>query len=288
MDLSIIIPSFNTKEILRHCLNSILDNTKNINFEIIVIDNFSQDGSQEMIEKDFPMVILIKNKENLGFAKANNQGIKRAGGKYLLFLNSDTIIVKGAIKKMFDFLEKHKEIAALGPKLLNSDSSVQPSAGFFPNLLVVFVMLFLEHFFGGRFVRTGYSCLRKVDWVMGAALMVRKEIVGKIGGFDEKIFMYYDEVDLCYRIYKNGGAIYYYPDAEIIHLWQRSSQSGREGPILANYKGLIYFYQKHYGLGQLWFLKILLRLKAIFSIVIGHIINNQYLVKTYEKAFKLV
>ena len=247
MDISIIIPSFNTKEILHNCLKSILENTKEISYEIIVIDNNSQDGSAEMVEKHFPLVKLIKNQENLGFAKANNQGIKIAKGKYFLFLNSDTVIKDKAIEKMVNFIENHKEIDAIGPKLLNSDKTIQPSAGFFPNPLVVFVMLFLEHYFGGRFVRTSYSQLKQVDWVMGAALMMKKEIVDKIGGFDEKIFMYYDEVDYCYRIRKSGYSIYYYPEAEIIHLWQKSSQSGREGPILANFIGLKYFYKKHYN-----------------------------------------
>jgi len=288
MDLSIIIPSFNTKEILRNCLQSILDNTKKITFEIIVVDNNSCDKSPEMIEKNFSSVKLIQNEENLGFAKANNQGINKATGKYILFLNSDTLITNKAIEKMVDFMINHKEIDAIGPKLLNLDNSIQPSAGFFPNPFVVFNMLFLEHFLGGRFVRTSYPCLKKVDWVMGAALMVKKEITDKIGGFDEKIFMYYDEVDYCYRIYKAGDSIYYYPEAEIIHLWQKSSQSGREGPILANYKSLQYFYNKHYGLGSLVLLKVLLKTKAIAGIVIGNVFNNHYLKETYEKALKLV
>lgn len=288
MDVSIIIPSFNTKEILHNCLQSILENSKKISYEVIVIDNNSQDGSLQMVEEDFPLVKLIKNQENLGFAKANNQGIKMAKGKYLLFLNSDTVIKDKAIEKMDYFMENHKEIEAIGPKLLNSDKTIQSSAGFFPNPFVVFVMLFLEHFLGGRFVRTSYPKLKQVDWVMGAALMVKKEITDDIGGFDEKIFMYYDEVDYCYRIHKAGYNIYYYPEAEIVHLWQKSSLSGREGPILANFIGLKYFYEKHYNFLYLIYLVILLKTKALLAIILGHLSDNQYLVKTYEKAYKQV
>ena len=123
---------------------------------------------------------------------------------------------------------------------------------------------------------------------MGAALLIKKNVLSNTGIFDENIFMYYDEVEWCYRIKKSGYKIYFYPKPEIIHLWQKSSQTGREGPILANYKGLIYFYKKHKTKMELLLLKFLLKSKALISLSIGYLSNNSYLKETYEKAGKLV
>lgn len=288
MDLSIIILSFNTKDILDNCLKSILKNSKGIDMEIIVVDNHSTDGSPESIRKNFPGVYLIENNKNEGFAKANNQGIKISKGKYILLLNSDTLVEKDAIKEMINFMESRKEVGVVGPQLLNSDRSKQASAGRFPDLFTVFIMLFFEHWQQNRFVRTSFDTLTQTDWIMGAALMIRKNILEKTGLLDEKIFMYYDEVEWCYRIKKAGYKIYFYPKPEIIHLWQGSSQSKREGPILANYKGLVYFYEKHKTKIELLLLKFLLKTKAILALGVGYLTNNSYLKETYEKALNLV
>lgn len=287
MDLSVVILSFNTQKLLEDCLTSIFKKTQNVEFEVIVVDNASVDGSVEMVEKKFSRVKLIKNSENLGFAKGNNQAIQKAKGEFVLLLNSDTVVKEQSLEKMIQFMRNHHEAGVVGPKLLNGDGTFQPSAGKFPSLPVVWVMLFKEKFGGSQLVRGSYNETKEVDWVMGAALVVRKEILNKTGLLDEKIFMYYDEVEWCYRIKKAGFKVYFYPEAKIIHLWQKSSLSGRKGPILANYKGLIYFYRKHKSFLELFLLRVLLKLKAVAALVIGYLTNNSYLKETYVEAFKL-
>ena len=334
MLLSIIIVSYNTKELLEQCLDSIIKSreinspsareTKKFarlrsrNWEIIVVDNNSTDGTREYLsnialeqygdidkkrkqskrlngykananERSIPLKVIFNN-DNLGFAKANNQGIKVARGKYILLLNSDTIVKDRALEKMVSFLEKRKEFAILGPKLLNADGTPQPSLGKFPTLPVVAAMLFLEHFFPASLLRVRWSPKneREGDWVMGAALLLRKEVYEKIGGLDENIFMYMEEVEWCFRAKKAGFRVYFYPQAEIIHLGRGSSKSGKKEPILQIFRGLIYFYKKHQPFRQKRILLFLLKLKANLSFLLGILTNNSYLKKTYGEAKKII
>jgi len=297
--LSIIIISYNTKELLEQCINSIIKSLMNseskhqassVSYEIIVVDNNSKDDSVKFVNsliRNKLAIKLIENKENVGFAKANNQGIKIAKGEYIMLLNSDTIVQNNALEILVDYLEENPDIAVLGPKLLNADQTSQPSVGNFPSLPVVANMLFFEHFVPNRFVRWSPKTTRAVDWVMGAALMSRREIFNKIGGLDENIFMYMEELEWCYRIKKNGYKIYFYPQAKIVHLGQGSSKTGRKDPIINIYKGLIYFYRKHYPFWKTALLKVTLKIKAGLSYLLGILTNNSYLKETYGEAFKI-
>lgn len=288
MNLSVIILSFNTKKLLEDCLTSVFQHTSGLEFEVIVVDNASSDGSAEMTEKKFPQVKLIKNKQNLGFARGNNQALRQAKGEVIMLLNSDTVVKNEALARLVSFMDEHPKAGVVGAKLLNPEGTPQASAGRFPSLPVVFLMLFREHFGGSHLVRTSYQKTQEVDWVMGAALVVRKEILPKTGLLDEKVFMYYDEVEWCYRIKKAGFKIYFYPAAEIVHLGQKSSATGRKGPILANYQGLIHFYKKHKNPLEFFLLRILLKLKAVIALMIGYLTGNSYLKETYGQAFRLV
>jgi len=279
--ISIIIPSWNTKGLLRNCLKSL-----GSSYEIIVVDNGSTDGSPVMVEKEFPHVLLIKNKKNLGFGAANNQGMKRAKGDYLLLLNSDTIVKDKAPLLMAKYLKEYKEVGVVGCQLLNKDGSLQPSAGPFPGLKIALIMLFLEHWFGDL-VRSSFKTAKEVDWVMGAAFMLRREILEKVGFMDEGLFMYMDEVEYSLRIKKAGYKVVFYPRAQIIHLWEGSSRTGRTDPILNIYRGLIYFYKKHYPQWQLPILRLMLKLKAGLSYFLGLILHNNYLKTTYAQALKI-
>ncbi|MBU3957131.1 glycosyltransferase family 2 protein [Patescibacteria group bacterium] len=299
--ISIIILSWNTKKLLRQCLKSVVSDqwlvtrkkkpTTNHQLpttEIIVVDNASTDGSPEMVEEMVTSTLhLIKNKKNLGYGAGNNQGMRKAKGDYFLLLNSDTLVKNKAPVKMAQFLGQHPEVGAIGCKLLNQDGSDQPSFGLFPNLLVTLVMLFAEHWLGESFVRRSGDKVKETDWVMGAALMVKREAAEKAGPMDEGIFMYMDEVEWCRRIKKSGYRVMFYPGAEITHLGRGSSKTGRKDPILNIYRGLIYFYKKHYPRWQLPILRLMLKLKAAGTLLLGYLTNNQYLKETYGQALKI-
>lgn len=289
MKLSIIIVNFNTKDLLRDCIQSIirsipLNHPLSSNYEVIVIDNASTDNSVSMVKKEFPQVKLIKNKRNLGFSKANNQGIKKTRGEYILLLNSDTEIINNALKEIIDFAESKKDLGIAGPKLLNPDGRPQPSTAPFYTLPVTFLSLFG----GDKFLRCSPSKTAKVAWVSGACFLIKKSVTDKIGLLDENFFMYVEEMEYCYRAKKAGFQVYFYPQAEVIHHVRGSSKAGKQKAIWGIYQGLIYFYQKHFAPWQLNVLKFLLRLKAALAWLVGIFINNPYLKKTYAKAFKLV
>lgn len=292
IDLSIIIISFNTKKITLNCLTSVVNSLKNskIIYEIIVVDNGSKDNSLTALKKfqqSHPQLKLIKNKNNLGFGPANNQAVKIAKGKYLLLLNSDTIILNQTIEKLFNFYKKNEDkIHFLGPKLLNKDLTDQPSAARFFSLPVVFAALFLRGDYWGL-TRFSPHKFRQVDWISGACILTKKYYYQKLGGFDEKIFMYMEEVDLLYRAKKQGYQTFFYPEARVIHLSSASSER-KTYPIVQVYKGLIFFYRKHSTPLAFFFLKLLLKLKALVALLIGKVAKNQYLINTYEQAYKIV
>lgn len=291
IELSMIIISYNTKKITQNCLDSIFKSLKNskIDYETIVVDNASTDESGEMLEsyKVHQVLKVIKNNENLGFARANNQAIKLAEGKYILFLNSDIVVLNDAIEKLYNFYQQNeKTINFLGGKLLNENLTPQPSAGPFYTLPVVFGALFLRGDYWGL-TRYSPNKTKEVDWVSGACIFTKKKYFEKIGGFDEKIFMYMEEIDLLYRAKKAGFRVFFYPEAKFIHLGSASS-GGRTYPILQVYRGLSYFYRKHYNTPiSIFLLKFMLQLKAVISLLIGKLTGSQYLTKTYEKALKL-
>ncbi len=292
IDLSIIIISFNTKQITKNCLDSINRSLwkSKIKYEIIVVDNDSHDDSKEMLEEyaknKLNKTIYIQTNSNLGFGKGNNLAVKKAQGKYILLINSDTIVLNRSIEKLFNFyLENEEKVHFLGPKLLNSDLTPQPSAAYFFSLPVVFAALFLRGDYWGL-TRFSPDKFCQVDWVSGACILTKKSYFEKLQGFDENIFMYMEEVDLLYRAKKIGLNTFFYPEAQIIHLGSTSSK-GRTYPIIQVYKGFLFFYKKHHSFISLIFLHILLKIKALISYLIGKILNNKYLTETYGKAFRL-
>lgn len=287
MDLSIIIPSFNTKDLLDRCLSSIFESLKDskTKFEVIVVDNASNDGTVELLNKKYTRVVKVFNKTNLGYGKANNIGIKKAKGDFILLLNSDIKVLGQAIDSLLDFVRVHAGSFA-GGKLLNEDGSSQSSSGPMFTLTVVFLALFAK---GDSLGITRYSPdkVQKVEWVSGGCLIGPRQIFMNLGLFDEKIFMYMDEIDLLYRAQKKGHEVFFVPEARFIHSGAASSGS-RKQPVLNIYRGLLYFYQKHRSIMELRVLKSLLRLKALFAIAIGRLTGNGYLTSTYGEALKLV
>lgn len=289
--LSIIIISYNTRKITEDCLNSIFKSLEksSIHYEIILIDNASTDDSVEKLTtlgKIHPQLKVIANSENIGFAGANNQGASIAKGEYFLFLNSDIIVLKNAIDDLFKFYkENENHIQFAGGKLLNKDLSSQASCGPFYSLPVIFVALFLR---GDYFNITRYSpyVVKEVDWISGACILTKKEHFNQINGFDEKIFMYMDEIDMLYRAKQKSMRVFFYPDAKFIHLGSASSGT-RTYPILQVYRGFLYFYKKHHDRVSMFLLKCMLQLKAVMAIAIGKLTRSKYLTSTYEEAYKL-
>lgn len=295
-ECSIIIVNWNTKDHLKKCLDSIYKETKDLSFEIIVIDNGSKDKSSEMVKKDFPEVKLVENKKNMGFARANNQGIKIAQGDFILLLNPDTIILDNAIKKTVDFLkkkpvisQKNHELAEFrnikdwsigicGCRILNPDFSLQPSCRKFPNLLVeIIILLKLHHLL----IRTKpireyfmldfkYDQIKIVDQVMGAFFMVKKRVFEKIGLLDEKYFIWYEEVDFCKRAKKAGFLTCFFPNAEIIHQKGAAFTQvlGLKNQIRHN-KSLLRYFRKHKSI----FSFVLLTFFSSISLILAGLIE---------------
>ena len=275
--VSIIILSFNTKDLLKSCLESIYKNVKGFEFEVIVVDNASTDATASVISNN-NAIKLIQNKENFGFSKGNNIGAQKAKGEYLLFLNSDTKIQDNGLKRMLEFFKEHSDIGIVGAKLTNVDGSSQLSTGNFYSIINTILMLFG----GEQFVRFSPKEIQEVDWVSGACFMTRKDLFNNLGGFDEHFFMYIEDMELCYRVKKMGYKVYFYPQANILHVGEASSQ--RSFAIVHIYKGLLYFYAKHKSYTQYIIIKTLLIIKAAVVIVIGAITFNKGLARTYRKA----
>ncbi|NQV12794.1 MAG: glycosyltransferase family 2 protein [Parcubacteria group bacterium] len=223
--LSIIIVNWNTSKHLKWCLHYVYTRTKGIDFEVFVVDNASRDSSVKMVKENFPNAKLIRNKSNVGFAKANNQAIRQAQGKYILLLNPDTKITEQALVKMVEFMTKNDKVGILGCKLLNPDGTLQPSCRKYPSLFSqVIILLKLHNLFPNlKAIRDYYMLdwlhdeIRKVNQVMGACFLVRRQVFDQIGLLDEKYFIWFEEVDFCRRAHAAGWDTYFTPDAEVIH-----------------------------------------------------------------------
>ncbi|MFH1890372.1 MAG: glycosyltransferase family 2 protein [Candidatus Kuenenbacteria bacterium] len=276
MKLSIIIVSWNVREYLKKCLESIFKHTQDIDFEVIVVDNASKDNSAEMVQDKFPEANLIANKKNLGFARANNQGIGKAQGKYILILNDDTELIDNSLKKLIDLMEKNQEWAIAGCRLLNSGRSLQKSVRRFPKFFDQFLILvklhhlpFFKKYLNNYLAKDfDYTRTQQVDQIMGAFMMVRKSVFEKIGKFDEKYFYWFEEVDLCKRAVDAGLKVFYTPQVSMIHHGGVSfCQVNWHKQIIWNHSVCRYFW-KHSKKCEwliLWFLGPVSVLLAILS-----------------------
>jgi hypothetical protein len=250
-DLSVIILSFNTRELTLACVRSVFAAHDNLALEVIVVDNASADGTVEALREVCPEACVIANDKNLGFARGNNVGLRVAHGRYLMLLNSDTLAQPGALGALVRFMDAHPDAGACGPMLLNEDGSLQPSGRPLPSVWRLFVDMTKLYRLWQRdvFAQRGrdYTQVARVGEVSGAALLVRREAYERVGGLDEKLFAYYEDVDLCKRIGDAGYAIYYVPDAKVTHLWKRSSRAAPEQTYRAGQIGARYYFRKHHG-----------------------------------------
>ncbi len=243
IDLSIIIVNYNTKDLLIACIDSILRVNPKLEYEIIVVDNASSDGSQDVLAKLVSKKLrLIQHKSNLGFAKANNTGIKKALGKYIFLLNSDTLVKRGTLETLVEFAKKNLSVGLAAPQLFNLDGTVQPSVFRFPTI----GRAIRQYWFGEKgILDKHYPSSNKpvlVEAVVAAAFLITPQVLSKVGLLDEKYFMYFEDLDYCKRVNEAGLGVYYLPTSEVIHYHGASGKGS-----LAN-KYLISSSKKYFGI----------------------------------------
>lgn len=253
--LSIILVNWNTCDLTKQALASVYKETVGIDFEAIVVDNNSADKSVEMIKKEFPQVVLIENKDNRGFGKANNQGLKIAQGEYLMFLNTDVVVLGGALNKLVSYLDEHADTMMVGPRLLNKDMTFQhacrrnlpnPVNSFFH--LFGLTKLFKKSALVNEYKRaaTDPDVTGPTEALSGAAMMFRRQVYAEIGGFDERFFMYGEDLDFCKRVLEKGWKTVYVSDARIIHFGGQSSGKRRVKSLINFYEAMWLYYKKHF------------------------------------------
>ncbi|HYV94745.1 MAG TPA: glycosyltransferase [Chitinophagales bacterium] len=269
MQLSIIIVNYNVRFFLEQALLSVRKAAKNIAAEIFVVDNNSVDGSVEMLRKKFPDVTLIENKENVGFAKANNQAIAKAEGEFILLLNPDTVVEEDTFEKCLCFMDAHPEAGILGVKMLDGKGNFLPeSKRGFPTPFVAFCKAFgLSRIFphSRTFNRYHLGFLpenetHEIDVLAGAFMFLRRAALDKAGLLDEQFFMYGEDIDLSYRIVKAGYRNFYFPETRIIHYKGESTKKGTMNYVRMFYQAMIIFSQKHFSSGSRSFYVVMLKL----------------------------
>ena len=289
MDISFIIVNWNTKHLLRDCLESIFKTVHSISYEVIVIDNSSRDGSVDLLRQQYPQVTVIANDHNRGFGAANNQGFAVMKGKYALLLNTDAVLAAGAVNKLWSFIEDHPKAAMVCGQLLNADGSKQNSIASFPTLLTLATNIsLLEYLFPRRYPSKRYEHSEplQVDSAIGACMMVRKQALDEVSFFDDRYFFFFEETDMAYAMRQAGWLIYQVPDARIYHLQGQS--------IGHNSRSRIEFYRSRYQFLRKWkskgyfclaFLIIFVRLILSFLLnVLGVAVTLGFVNKMRQKS----
>lgn len=273
-NVSIIIVSWNVKDDVLACLGSIQSCLEGLSPEVIVVDNGSGDGTSEAIKKQYPWVRLIENKGNVGFAKANNQGIKLSRGDYLLFLNPDTLIDLTTLENLIRLLKNYHDAGFIGPKILNPDKTHQPSVRKFPTMVSQLLILLKLHrlFPNLKTVRSYFqldfdpSFEQTVEQIMGACFMTKRSVLNKIGLFDESFYLWFEEIDLQKRAVAAGFKNYYTPQAQIIH---KKGESFNKLKALSKQRilnrSMIHYFSKHGARKDV----VLLRLFAPLSLLLA-------------------
>jgi GT2 family glycosyltransferase len=283
MDISIIIVNWNTRDCLRDCLRSVYEQTKNICFEVIVIDNTSTDGSAAMVKKEFPQTILLENSENRGFAAANNQGMAIAKGRYVLLLNPDTIVLDRTIKKTMDFADSHPDVGVVGCQVLENETKIQRTCFAFPSLSNLILQktdlhrLFPRSRFFGR-VDMGWwdrKTERDVDVVSGMFMLVRHKAIEQVGLMDEDYFIYAEETDWCFRFWLASWRRVFTPVGRIIHRdgGNKSTDKARVKMYVQLQKSMMIFYRKNCGLFTWMIAKIIYSVEMLAKAVFWKIVS---------------
>lgn len=263
LDVTAIIVNYNTRALLHQCVDALRAGVTGLTLQIVIVDNGSRDGSQELLRAEFNDCELIFNPTNVGFGRANNQAVAAARGRYLLLLNTDAFVAADSVARTVAFLDEHPVYGLLGVRLVGRDGVLQPSCRYFPTPWNEFVSRAgLERFFPRtRMIddmNWDHASPRDCDWVPGCYYLVRRSVVEKVGLFDPRYFLYYEEVDHCRAVKAAGWQVAYYPHTTVVHIGGESAKSdseltssGRQISALQIESGLLY-YRKHHGLAGLW------------------------------------
>lgn len=271
VDVSIVIVSWNTRQLLRRCLETLEPNLTVANCEILVVDNNSSDGSAEMVQVRFPQCYLIRNERNLGFAAANNRAMRQARGRTVLLLNPDTEMRPDSLAVLLRFLDERDDAAGAGARLVGRDGSLQVSFHPAPSLFLEFWRMFhLDRVLPlGIYPveKWGLGQARRVDVLQGACLLLRRQALDQVGLMDEEYFMYSEEMDLCERLRRAGWNLYWVPEAEVVHLGGQSSKQAPAEMFIHLYRSKILYFRKHHGSWLARFYKFVLAAAAAVRII---------------------
>ena len=285
-DVSVIFVNYKTKDLTINAIKSVFEKTQGIDFEIFVVDNNSQDGSIEAIEKEFPNINIIKNTINAGFGAANNLAIRQAKGKYIFCLNTDTLLINNAIKIIYDYIEKdeNKDVAVCGSALYNSDGKACICGGNLPSITNVFWKFGLRGILKKRYknyctalTADDYNNYESIGYITGADIFFRKTVLDEVGLFDENIFMYFEETDLCKRIRDKGYDIKIVKNAKIIHLEGQSNNNTLQKKKMSK-RSEFYYFRKHHP-NQIWLVKTLYVILYCIDWIILKNSDSKYLLK---------
>ncbi|MFN0071041.1 MAG: glycosyltransferase family 2 protein [Chloroflexota bacterium] len=275
---SIVIVSWNTRDLLAQCLHSLPDQNigetwRHHSYEVIVVDNASTDGSVELVREEFPWVRLIANHDNAGFARANNQAIRTTDAQYVLLLNPDTIVHRGALEALIDCMDRTLDAGAVGANLRNPDGSSQASCFPEPTLRREAWRLFhldaIHPYAEYPTDQWGGPRPYPVDVVQGTCMLLRRSALSDVGLLDEDYFIYSEEVDLCYRLRQRGWGVYWVPDATIVHYGGQSTRQQAEAMFLRLYDGKVRYFRKHGALGSVMIYKFILFAASITRLMIS-------------------
>ena len=295
MEISVIIVNWNTEKYLEKCLEALYAlGPSTIKWDTWVVDNASSDGSTQMVEKKFPTVNLIKNDQNVGFARANNQAIAKSSGRYIWLLNSDTEIKPKALDYLYNFMEGNPSIGAAGSMLLNPDKSLQVSCYPLPTLSKEFWrLLHLDRVFNyGIYNMDNWDRItpRNVDVIQGASMLLRRDAIDQVGSLDKDYFMYTEEVDLCYRLNKDDWQVSWVPKSQVLHHGGQSTQQIATKMFLSLYQTKALYFRKNHGNLAAGVYKLILLIISLIRIILSPLImlkntakqeQHQQLAKNY-------
>ncbi len=269
-DLSIVVVSYNSRDVLGRCLESIRAARDRLSVELFVVDNASRDGSADMVAERFPEATLIASEQNLGFGRANNLGFAQARGRYVLVLNPDTEVRPDALHELVRFADSHPRAGAVGARLDYPDGRFQHSAFRFPGLRQAlfgfFDLIPIDSPINGRYRTEQFERDFPAEHLLGACLLLRREALEQVGGFDPRYFMYFEETDLCIRLRRAGWQNLFTPGARVLHVSAASTSAAPERMSVEFHRSQAYFYRKHYGLPGYAALKVVVWLGTAYRL----------------------